>query len=178
VEPLVAQIAGSLLVVVLGWAAVAKVADRRAWKTALEDYGLGRASRTAAYVGVPVAEAAIVVVMLLFSTRAAGALTIALLASFSLALLRAKEIKGARLPCGCFGKATERDYRLMLLRNAGLGALATVVLLSGPEEGLLVEAGIPDGSELGPAALALVGVLIAWWTVKQTTSAWRKKEPR
>ena len=177
-ELLVARIAGSLLVAVFGWAALAKVAGRRAWRSAVEGYGLGRATRTAAHVGVPVAEAAIVVIMLLLSTRAAGALTVALLASFSLAVLRAREIKGDRLPCGCFGTATDRDYRLMLLRNGGLGVLAAIVLLSGPEEGLLAEAAMPDGNEVAPAALALAGVLIAWWTIKQTTSAWRKKEPR
>jgi hypothetical protein len=175
---LVGRIAGSLLVAVFGWAALAKVADRAAWSAALEGYGLGRASRMAAYIGVPVAEAGIVVVMMAFSMRAGGALTVALLASFSLAVLRAREIKGDRLPCGCFGKATERDYRSMLLRNGGLGVLAAIVLLSGTEEGLLAEASMPDGGEVAPAALALAGVLIAWWTVKQTTSAWRKKEPR
>jgi hypothetical protein len=178
VELLVARIAGSLLVAVFGWAALAKLADGSAWRAALEGYGLGRGIRTTALIGVPVAEAGIVVVMLAFSTRAAAALTVALLASFSLAVLRAREIKGDRLPCGCFGKATDRDYRLMLVRNGALGVLAAFVLLSGSEEGLLAEASMPDGGEVAPAVLALAGVLIAWWTVKQTTSAWRKKEPR
>ena len=177
-ELFVVRIAGSLLSASFAWAAVAKLANRRAWSRALEGYGLGRSTQAMAFWGVPLAEAAIVVVMLAFSARAAAALTVALLASFSLALLRAKEIRGDRLPCGCFGKATDRDYRLMLLRNAGLGVMAAVVLLSGPEEGLLVAAATPEAGEFAPAALALAGVLLAWWTVSQTMSAWRKKEPR
>ena len=176
-ELLVVRIAGSLLVAAFAWAAIAKLANRREWRDALEGYGLGRSTKSVAFWGVPIAEAAIVVVMLALSARAAAALTVALLASFSLALLRAKEIRGDRLPCGCFGKATDRDYRLMLVRNAGLGSLAAVVLLSGPEEGLLVEAAVPEAGELAPAVLALAGVLLAWWTVSQTMSAWRKKEP-
>ena len=176
-ELFVVRIAGSLLAAAFAWAAIAKLANRRAWTRALEGYGLARSTQAVALWGVPLAEAAIIVVLLAFSARAAAALTVALLASFSLALLRAKEIRGDRLPCGCFGKATDRDYRLMLLRNAGLGVMAAIVLLSGPEEGLLVEAAIPGASELAPAALALAGVLLAWWTVSQTMSVWRKKEP-
>ncbi|MDQ5816057.1 MAG: hypothetical protein M3516_07185 [Actinomycetota bacterium] len=176
-ELFVVRIAGSLLAAAFAWAAIAKLANRRAWTRALEGYGLARSTQAVALWGVPLAEAAIIVVLLAFSARAAAALTVALLASFSLALLRAKEIRGDRLPCGCFGKATDRDYRLMLLRNAGLGVMAAIVLLSGPEEGLLVEAATPGASELAPAALALAGVLLAWWTVSQTMSVWRKKEP-
>lgn len=127
-------------------------------------------------VGVPAAEAGVPVLVLFDRSRAAAALALALLALFSLALLRARALRGDRLPCGCFGRAGERDYRLMLARNGSLGVLAGTVLAAGRDVRVLEELGAPDASEVIPAALALLGIVVlAWlaWTLSSTVRGGR-----
>ena len=112
---------------------------------------------------VPVAE--IVAGVLLAAggdaSKAGAALSVALLAAFSSAGLRARRSGGDRLPCGCFGGSGERDYRLMLVRNAILGAVAAAILTV--PGAATYELEVPDASQIVPALLVAVGAGLAIW---------------
>ena len=153
--------AAALLVAVLfGWASLSKVVRRGRWIEALSGYALP-ASRVLSVV-VPLAELSIVVLMLSGATRVGGAAAIVLLGAFSGAIVRARASRGDLLPCGCFGGDRTLDFRLMLLRNALLGALATVALF-GPRVSVLSDWEPPAGGELVPFILVLIGAgLVAW----------------
>src|SRR5438876_258169 len=86
------------------WAATAKILRPRAWRGALNGYGLGGLER-AASVGVPILELTVPALVVAGQPRAAAALTLVLLGSFSMALLRARRLGGDRVPCGCFGRS-------------------------------------------------------------------------
>jgi hypothetical protein len=159
------------LVAVFAWAAVAKMVRYTAWNRALAAYGFDGATRQLAAPFVPTAEIATAIVLAFVSVQVGSALSLALLGGFSLAVLRARARRGNRLPCGCFGKTKARDYRLMLLRNGALAALAAVVLLSSETEGLLSGMDVPPAGELLPAVLAAIGVGIAGVVLWQANRA-------
>ncbi|MDP9233272.1 MAG: hypothetical protein M3P01_01820, partial [Actinomycetota bacterium] len=106
--------------------------------------------------------------------RAGAALTMALLAGFSLALVSARQSQGNRLPCGCFGRATLHDYRLLVARNAGLACLAGIILIGGRDR-LLTGSLRPNATSLLPAALAGLGVVMVLWIGHEVTDAMRKQ---
>lgn len=174
-DPL-ARLSAVLLAGAFAWAGLAKALDPSGWSSALARYGLDERLRRVTIVGVPVVEVATSVVTLVVSARAGAALSTALLASFSLALLRARTAVGDRLPCGCFGKASERDYRLMIARNAALAGLAGLVLVSGLREGALAGYARPGAVEALPALLVVLGIALAAWIARATFGGWRKRE--
>lgn len=116
------SLAAELLGVVFVWAALAKLTGFPVWRRDLEAYRLP--GRTALAVVIPVAELAVPALVVAGFGTAAAALALVLLASFSGAILRARRLLGDRLPCGCFGGRDRRDFRVLLVRNAALGALA------------------------------------------------------
>jgi hypothetical protein len=129
---LVAACAAAALALAFGWAAIAKALYWVSWRDALRTYALPRAVYSGAVLGVPLIELALVAMMLSGEVVVGATLTVFLLASFSLAVVRAQIRNGsARLPCGCFGRAKSRDYRFLLIRNTFLGVLASIILLSG-----------------------------------------------
>lgn len=154
-----------LLAVAFFWAAIAKASRPAAWRAALLGYRLPKAVVVPALVLVPVAE--IVAGVLLsaggVASKAGAALSVALLASFSLAVLHARRIAGDRLPCGCFGGGGSRDFRLMLVRNAALGAVAAAILLVPAVARYELES--PDATQLLPALLVALGVVLIAWLV-------------
>jgi hypothetical protein len=154
--------AAAVLALAFGWAAVAKAARPRAWRAALRAHLGGRLER-AASVAVPLAEAAVPVLVVGGHPALGGTLALALLATFSLATLRARRIHGTRVPCGCFGRTRSIDYRVTLLRNAALAVAATLTLGADPGGGLALRA--PSSSEILPAALAAVGLAVGVWAV-------------
>ncbi len=114
-------------------------------------------------------EGAVPILFIFGASRAAGALSLALLSAFSLAVLRARRLEGDRLPCGCFGKTTSRDYRMMIVRNALLATAAAVALSPGRDVALLEGLGAPNGSEAIAVVLSAAGIgLIAWmvWNLR------------
>jgi hypothetical protein len=151
-----------VLATTFAWAAIAKVARPGLWRSALAGYRLPRGVRTVALVVVPVAEgiAAVLLVLGGDAMRAGAALGVALLAAFSLAVLRARRLLGRRLPCGCFGGSGDRDYRLMLVRNSALGVVAAAVLVL-PERRLGLDA--PAFGEAVPVILAASGLAMVAW---------------
>ena len=161
-----AYLAALSLAALFAWAAAAKALWVAGWRAAVGGFGLGRHAEPIALVGVPVVELGIAIVILWASARAGAALSLALLTAFSAAVLRARSMRGDRLPCGCFGRATERDYRAMLARNAIGGGLAAIVLLAGARDGILEAAGRPSGPELLPAALTGLGAALTAFTLR------------
>lgn len=116
------SLAAELLGVVFVWAAVAKIARFPIWRRDLEAYRLPGTAALA--VAVPVVELAVPALVVAGFGAAAAALALVLLGCFSGAILRARRLHGDRLPCGCFGGQDRRDFRVLLVRNAALGALA------------------------------------------------------
>ena len=56
---------------------------------------------------VPLAESGVVALLIFGHALAGAALTLALLALFSLAFLTAQQKADGPIPCGCFGRATQ-----------------------------------------------------------------------
>jgi hypothetical protein len=148
-----------------GWAALSKLVSYERWRRALAGYKLPEALERVARLGTPALEAVVLAVVLSGPLPLAGALTLLMLAGFCLVVLRARAIRGNKLPCGCFGGADERDYRLMLVRNAILAIPAGVLALSG-DAGLIDRLASIEGADYVPLGLVLgAAVLVAWVTM-------------
>ena len=163
------------LAVVFAWAATAKTAQWGSWRSSLSAYGIPPRLEAVVAAAVPAAEVAVVALVVGGLTNVAMALALALLALFSLGVVRARSRSGDRLPCGCFGKTEERDYRFMLVRNALLASLAGIVLI-GDGESLVEGAEMPAADEILPALLAAGGLLLAAWMFRHVTQLMRRRE--
>ncbi|MFN2488328.1 MAG: MauE/DoxX family redox-associated membrane protein [Actinomycetota bacterium] len=166
------HVSALLLVLTFAWASLAKLVRWSRWRTALERYHLGPALTPLVLFGVPLVEAGVVALLLAGEVRLGAALVVSLISAFSLAVLRARSLEGDRLPCGCFGRASARDYRQMLLRNSLLGALAAIVLIVA---GARLSVAAPQRGELVPAALVVAGLAFAGWLVWQAATALRRR---
>jgi uncharacterized membrane protein YphA (DoxX/SURF4 family) len=173
-DPLL-RVAAAVLGVTFVWAALAKIARWGSWRAALRGYDLPGAAAAVAAPAVPVVEGVAAALLLLGRTKIGAALTVALLAGFSAALLHARQRKGNRLPCGCFGRATERDYRLMLLRNAAIGVLAASLLLAGDDVWFARGVARPSPDELVPALLVVAGLALCLWLVRHALGSFYRK---
>lgn len=171
----IAIAAAIALGLIFAWAAVAKTVNHRAWRAALGGYDLPGPARTGAAVAVPAVELAVAVAILAGPVKAGAALALALLAIFSLVVLRAQSHGGDRLPCGCFGRSRVRDYRLILSRNALLAVLAAIALAGPDRSRLVAAAALPDASEVVPAALVVAGIALAAWMAYQVAASLRRK---
>jgi hypothetical protein len=157
-------VSAAALAAAFAWAAISKLAGYQRWRRALSGYALPRGPERIALVGTPVLELVAVGLIVSGPLQVAGAFVLALLAIFCVVILRAHATQGDRLPCGCFGGTTERDYRLMLIRNAALGFPASVLMLSG-NSGLIDRLESFKGSDALPLGLVFVaGGLILWLT--------------
>ncbi|HYZ47063.1 MAG TPA: MauE/DoxX family redox-associated membrane protein [Actinomycetota bacterium] len=166
------QLSVAALGCVFAWAAIAKLIGWRRWRSALSRYRLGGRIESAAAIGVPVAEALVVGLLLWGDVRAGASVAVALVALFSLVLLRARAAQGDRLPCGCFGGASTRDYRSMLARNALLATAAAIILSGGSSA---ISWTVPSGSDLLAALLTSIGLVLIAWIAWQTRASLRKR---
>ena len=164
-------LAAWILTVTFGWAAIAKFVGGPAWPSAVTRFGFRGPAAQIIVFAVPAAEITVVVLFVIGALRPAAALTLALIAAFSAAITRAVVVNGRRVPCGCFGKTTDRDYRLLVLRNGALGVVAALVLAGPPQASLRP----PVGADVIPLALALVGAIVVGWAGAQTASALRRR---
>ncbi|MGH2681843.1 MAG: MauE/DoxX family redox-associated membrane protein [Actinomycetota bacterium] len=162
------------LAAVFAWAAASKLLAPREWRGSLGAYRLGALERPV-IVGVPLAEAVVGLLILGGDPDQGAILALVLLGGFSAAIVRARALHGSLVPCGCFGQTKARDYRLLLLRNLGLGAVATVVLATGSSFPLLRWARLPVGGELVAAALAAAGLALAAWLARTAATALRRQ---
>ncbi|HYI46573.1 MAG TPA: MauE/DoxX family redox-associated membrane protein [Actinomycetota bacterium] len=169
---IVTRLGAACLAVTFAWAAASKLIRFAHWRAALEPYGLPRSFRSLAAVGVPITEVTVVVLLLAGNVQAGTSLACGLLALFSAALLRARAAQGDRLPCGCFGRTQERDYRVLLLRNALLALLGAVVLTLGVGSDTSIDVATGD---LAPVALVLAGIGLIGWMAVQASTAMRNK---
>jgi hypothetical protein len=124
-------------------------------------------------VGVPVLEVAVAALVLAGAPLTGASLALVLLAAFSGVILRARAFHGDRIPCGCFGRTSARDYRTLLARNVALGALAATVLVSGASFPLLEWTRLPRGGEIVAALLAVAGLALAGWMARRAHTALR-----
>ncbi|MDQ3661031.1 MAG: hypothetical protein M3454_08270 [Actinomycetota bacterium] len=167
------QICAALLGGVFAWAAVAKALRPGAWLQALDRYDLSPPLRVPAAAGVPLGEAVVAGLLIVGHLQAGAALALALVAAFSLALARLGTQGQSRVPCGCFGRVTDRSLRLLLARNALLAALAAAVLAVKPQGWPSWQTRAPLGSDALPAALVLLGLVLCTWTGLRTIAALR-----
>jgi hypothetical protein len=166
-------VAAAIVGAVFGSGAVAKLVRFPQWQEALWAYRLPPNVSRAASVGVPLAEGAVVGLLLGSHALAGAALTLMLLALFSLALLSARQNGSDRIPCGCFGTATPHDYRLLVGRNAALAILAGIVLAGGRQH---LTVGLPaSGAPPLPIALVAVGVTVLGWLARELSAALRRQ---
>jgi hypothetical protein len=153
------------------WAALAKLVGWRRWADTLVRYRLGRGLQALASVAVPSAEAAASALLVGGAPRAGAAVAIALVAAFSLAVVRTRAFGEEDAPCGCFGGAEVSDLRRVLARNAALAAAAAFVLLAGGD-GTSAAPAVPA---VVPVVLVTVGVVVMIWLVWQTSASLRRR---
>jgi len=162
------------LAAVFGWAAVAKLLAPVRWRSVLAAYRLGSLDHTA-LVGVPLAEGTVVALVIVGAPAQASILALALLVAFSGAILRARALHGSLVPCGCFGRAKARDFRILLGRNLALAMLSAGVLVTRSTFPLLDWTRSPGRGEVLPAALAIGGLALATWLARMATAALRRQ---
>jgi hypothetical protein len=167
------SLAATGLGLVFTWAAVAKPLRWAQWKEALDGYGWPPPLAAVIALTVPVLEAAAGLALIAGPRRAGATLTLALLAGSSFAVAKLGANTGGRVPCGCFGRTTERDARLVLGRNAFLGLIAGAILVLDRPESIAWRT--PAGGEILPAALVLAGLTLAAWTLWRASAALKGK---
>ncbi len=153
------SVSAVLLVVRLGLAAVfavaalGKLARPATTAESLADFGVPPRLRRPGAFALPAVELAVAAFLVLGPTaRWGAAAALALLLVFSAVVVRSLR-RGERPDCNCFGAARPTPVGpRTLLRNAGLGSAAALVLLAGPGASL---ASI-DGTT-APAVLAGLG---------------------
>jgi len=122
----------------------------------------------ASVIGVPVAEVAILGLVVMGMHRTAGIAALVILGAFSVAILWARRRFGDVVACGCFGTGGARDYRILLLRNALLAGGASIAALGGVDAPRISVPGLPTASDALPAALAVAGIAVAAWMLAST----------
>ncbi len=172
------ELAAAVLAVVFGVAAIAKFVRWRTWRRALSVYALPRPVERLGAVGVPIAELVVLALVVLGLDSTAGLVSLVLVVSFSVAIVLARVRSGRRLECGCFGAVATRDYRVLLARNAALGAVAIAAWRLGVDAPVAGMPRMPRGSDLMPAGLALAGVALAAWVAAGALTAVRRGSAR
>jgi hypothetical protein len=153
-------LAAEVLAVVFGWAALSKALAPARWRADLDAYRIPAPGAVALIV--PLAEAAVPVLVLTGVPAFAPLLALALLGTFSAAILRARRLQGDRLPCGCFGGTARRDYRVLLGRNLALAvvAVAAVADTGDPWD-------IAGPAEVLPIVLLSIGLAVVLLLVRE-----------
>jgi hypothetical protein len=162
-DVLVAPLAAAVLGAAFGWSAGAKIARPASWRRVLAADGLPPWVQRTSVIGVPVAEVAIVGLVVVGMHRTAGIVALAILAVFSAAILQARRRFGNVVACGCFGTSIARDYRILLLRNVLLAGGAWIAALGGIDAPRISVPGLPTAGDALPAALAVTGIVVAAW---------------
>lgn len=167
------QIVSLVLAFVFAWSSSAKASRPRTWWELLGRYRLGPL-RFPVAVGVPVAEAAVAILLFRERQMIGAGLALVLLAAFSAAILRLRSLEGSRLPCGCFGKTKTRDFRVVLGRNCLLALLSAAILLNGEDFEVFEGLGAPDGSDIIPVALGIMGIVAVIWLAVNVQGSFKK----
>jgi hypothetical protein len=171
----IAGMAAAALGAAFAWSAGVKLVRPASWSRALAAYGLARWVERTSLIGVPVAEAAIVGLVVLGMHRTAGVAALVMLAVFSAAILRARRRFGDAVACGCFGTSEPRDYRILLLRNAVLAGVASIAAVGGSDAPRLTLPGLPTAGDTLPAALAVTGLALTAWVLTSSLRSLRTR---
>jgi hypothetical protein len=172
-DMLVAPLAAAVLGAAFGWSAGAKIARPASWRRVLAADGMPPWLQRTSMIAVPVAEVAIVGLVVVGMHRTAGIVALAILAVFSAAILRARRRFGNVVACGCFGTSVGRDYRILLLRNALLAGAASIAVLGGVDAPRVGVPGLPTFGDALPAALAVTGIAVAAWVLASSLRSLR-----
>jgi hypothetical protein len=158
-----ARLAPAALALVFAWAGFSKVIRPGAWREELLRYQLAVPLKGMAMFILPWTEIGLAGALTLGPTGPPAWAILGLLGAFSAAIVRARVVQGTdKLTCGCFGAPKARDYRVLLLRNAMLAALAALVI-----RGAISTL---DGGTAFPALRALQVPVLAGLTL--TSVAW------
>ena len=158
------SLATAALALAFGWAAGSKAVDVPAWRRTLAAHGLPRGIETTATFAVPAAEVVVPLLVVSGQTGVAGVWALTLMAVFTAEALRAWRRFGAQVPCGCFGGREPVAPPALLLRNAGLAAVAIVVALRPAPEPRLSWPVSPGPGDMLPMVLAVGGLGVAGFT--------------
>lgn len=114
-------------------AALTKALDRPAFARALEQFGVPGAAVPALAVLVPLAELAVAVALIPLATTPVSAVAALILLGVFTAAVASVLVRGQEAECHCFGSVTAQPVGVpTLVRNAGLLAIAAVVVGGGP----------------------------------------------
>ena len=171
----IAGMAAAVLGAAFAWSAGAKLARPASWRRVLAAYGLPRWMERTSLIGVPVAEAAIVGLVVLGLHRTVGVAALVMLAAFSASILRARRRFGDAVACGCFGTSEPRDYRILLLRNAVLTGVASIAAVGGADAPRLTLPALPTAADALPAALVVTGLAVTAWLLTSSIRSLRAK---
>jgi hypothetical protein len=154
-----------ILAAVFAVAAGTKLIRPSVWRETVAGHRFAAPLERVAIVVVPASEAVVAGMLVAGNARLGAAMALALLAAFSVALVRARTVVGPNVPCGCFGSRREQDLRVALARNAALAVLAVVVVTGrGPTSDWI---GPPAGAEWVPATLAAAGIALTIALLRQ-----------
>ena len=155
------SLAQLVLGMVFAVAGVAKLADRAGARAAIEAFGIPPRPAGAAAILLPLVELAIGGALLAAATsRWAAVAALALLAVFSLAIVRVLRA-GSAPDCNCFGGLTQTEVgRGSLVRNILLGALAALVAVGDGPVGAFAWVTVPAAGDR-VAIAALIACLAA-----------------
>lgn len=156
------EAAAAVLAVTFAWATISKLAGWNRWRRTLSAQALPRRAERLAAWAVPAVESLVPILTLLGRQRAAAAVAIASVATFSAAVLRLAARDGVTVACGCFGRSSI-DVRLALARNLVLAAAAVVSRwLAAPDPRLTLPAAKDALPALLVAGAVAVAVITAW----------------
>ena len=164
----------AILAVTFAWAALAKLLRPGTWRSSIRAYRLPLMIERVAERAVPLAELSAAILLLFGPVEASATVALILLSAFSVALLRARSLGSDSLPCGCFGGRARRKVSSLMARNAALSMVALATLLVGAP--IPIEA--PTGSEVLPAVLVGVGVVLGAWVLRRTADLGNKEDIR
>ncbi len=117
-----------ILALVLAWAALAKLRDRRELVAAVGDHGVPVPLRSGVAVALVVVEGGLAALLLIPATARAAGVGVAVLGLVFAASLVAMRLRGRRrAPCGCFGGTRTRPVALLAARALVLAAAGGVV---------------------------------------------------
>jgi thiol-disulfide isomerase/thioredoxin/uncharacterized membrane protein YphA (DoxX/SURF4 family) len=150
------------LAVVFVVAAIGKLLDLGGSRRALEEFGVPARAARLGGVGLPIAELAVAIALMLRPTARWGALgALLLLLAFSGGMARALS-RGEAPDCHCFGQIHSEPAGISTLgRNAVLALAAAVIVVAGPGPSVDGALGGLHGAQIALVATSVLAAVLA-----------------